>query len=90
MLIVAAILVIFLIGCSITGNIVKQGKIKIRTLPQNVTIYVNNVYAGQTPLTTKSLEPGKHLVNFSMTANKTYSAYIKVSPGKTTSVHLKF
>jgi len=92
MKVLLVLLTLILIGCDITGGAikVKNGGIKIRTLPSNVSIYVDNIYIGNTPLTVKDLNPGTHLVNFSKLNKPIYSGYIKVKPGKTTSVHLKF
>ena len=91
LLAISLLLIIFLISCSITGNATKSGKMKIRSLPPNVDIYVDNAYKGMTPITISGLASGNHLVNFSKNERKiSYSQYIKVRPGKTTSVHFKF
>jgi hypothetical protein len=65
------------------GDPVPPPELIVESLPSGAEVFVNQAYAGMTPLTLRSLPPGGYRLIIKKEQHKNASAFIQLEPGKT-------
>lgn len=87
MLSVVVVAILVLVGFLATfGFLSIKGDISISSSPSGASIYLDNIYQGETPKALKNIEHGSHNITLILAGYANWSQTINVDAGKTTSI----
>jgi len=78
-----------LLNVTLQKSDANKGSIKVTSNPSKADVYIDERYAGITPITLEGISAGTHVVTVKLTGYKDYSKEVKVSSNKTTSLKAK-
>ncbi|MDR1626459.1 MAG: PEGA domain-containing protein [Spirochaetia bacterium] len=71
------------------GDPVPPPELVVESLPTGAEVYINSTYAGMTPFTLRSLNPGGYRLTLRKARYKPASVFISLEPGKSFRLHAR-